>query len=184
MTFADVTTGLTDVCDASPTTEVSKNNSTWLSSVSYDCTDAGTSPTLYVRATDASGNENQTSVSISIADNTAPVITGVSPTSVQLSTSAATVAISGLTITASDDCTSSGALTYTVSTAFAGTYGTSVDLDCWTSGTDDCCISLRRMPLGTRALSLVRTSQLPMRPASQPPARTSRWTWMPVVLTR
>ena len=135
VTFADVTTGLTDVCDASPTTEVSKNNSTWLSSVSYDCTDAGTSPTLYVRATDASGNENQTSVSISIADNTAPVITAVSPTSVQLSTSAATVSISGLTITASDDCTSSGALTYTVSTAFAGTYGTSVDFDCMDIGT-------------------------------------------------
>ena len=69
------------------------------------------------------------------ADNTAPAITAVSPTSVQLSTSAATVSISGLTITASDDCTSSGALTYTVSTASAGTYGTSVDFDCMDIGT-------------------------------------------------
>ena len=96
---------------------------------------------------------------------------------------AATVAISGLTIHQRlTNC--SGALTYTVSKTSGGTFGSSVDLDCWDIGTDDCCISLRRMPLGTRALSLVRTSQLPMRPASQPPARTSRWTWMPVVLTR
>ena len=136
VTFADVTTGLTDVCDASPTTEVSKNNSTWLSSVSYDCTDAGTSPTLYVRATDASGNVNQTSVSISIADNTAPVITAVSPTSVQLSTGAATVATSGLTFTTTENCTGEG-ITYTVSETSGGTFGASVDLDCADIGTDD-----------------------------------------------
>ena len=133
--FSDVTSGLADACDASPTTEVSKNNADWSSSVSYDCTDAGTSPTLYVRATDASGNENASSVSITISDNTAPAITALTPTSVQLSTGAATVATSGLTFTASDDCTDSGSLTYTVSTSSGGTYSASVALDCDDIGT-------------------------------------------------
>ena len=72
--------------------------------------------------------------SITLADNTAPTITGVSSTSVQLSTGAATVATSGLTFTTTENCAGEG-ITYTVSETSGGTFGASVDLDCADIGT-------------------------------------------------
>ena len=130
--------GYSDACtaDGDFIKQVSKTGDDWgtaTNSVTYDCSEAG-DQTIYVRGTDEAGNITTVSGTITLADNTAPTITGVSSTSVQLSTGAATVATSGLTFTTTENCTGEG-ITYTVSETSGGTFGASVDLDCADIGT-------------------------------------------------
>ena len=130
--------GYSDACtaDGDFIKQVSKTGDDWgtaTNSVTYDCSEAG-DQTIYVRGTDEAGNITTVSGTITLADNTAPTITGVSSTSVQLSTGAATVATSGLTFTTTENCAGEG-ITYTVSETSGGTFGASVDLDCADIGT-------------------------------------------------
>ena len=130
--------GYSDACTANGDfiKQVSKTGDDWgtaTNPVTYDCSEAG-AQTIYVRGTDEAGNITTVSGTITLADNTAPTITGVSSTSVQLSTGAATVATSGLTFTTTENCAGEG-ITYTVSETSGGTFGASVDLDCADIGT-------------------------------------------------
>ena len=130
--------GYSDACTANGDfiKQVSKTGDDWgtaTNPVTYDCSEAG-DQTIYVRGTDEAGNITTVSGTITLADNTAPTITGVSSTSVQLSTGAATVATSGLTFTTTENCAGEG-ITYTVSETSGGTFGASVDLDCADIGT-------------------------------------------------
>ena len=76
---SDVSASATDNCTASPTFQLSKNDTDWSSTLAYDCNDLG-SNTVYVRALDASSNF-VASVSVTVADNTAPTISDVTSAS-------------------------------------------------------------------------------------------------------
>ena len=128
------TDGYSDNCtaDGSIAKLVSKTGTDWgtaSNSVTFDCSELGLQ-TVYLRATDASGNETTVSGSITIADNTAPTITGISSTSAQLSAGSVTVTASSSLVTAADDCAAAGELTYTLSTSSEGTYTATLDFGC------------------------------------------------------
>ena len=121
----------TDNCTASPTIELSKDDVTWSSTLSYTCLDMGAN-TVYVRATDGSGNASSTSVTLTIEDNTAPAISSITSglTEILSGAGSATIVASSY-ITASDNCTSSGSLTYEISeTTDESDYATTFVADC------------------------------------------------------
>ncbi|HRQ28483.1 MAG TPA: HYR domain-containing protein, partial [Saprospiraceae bacterium] len=55
------------------TYEISKDNTNWASSVTYNCSEIGT-PTAYLRVTDAAGNSDVCSHQISVVDQQAPAL--------------------------------------------------------------------------------------------------------------
>ena len=121
----------TDNCTVSPTIELSKDDVTWSSTLSYTCLDMGAN-TVYVRATDGSGNASSTSVTLTIEDNTAPTISSITSglTEILSGAGSATIVASSF-ITASDNCTSSGSLTYEISeTTDESDYATTFVADC------------------------------------------------------
>ena len=102
-----------------------------------DCNDLG-AKTFYFRVTDASGNTSAGSEVITIADQTAPTISGVSGTTIGLDGSgSATITASDAYVTATDNCTASGSLTYLVSTASDGTFAATTTVDCADLGSLD-----------------------------------------------
>ena len=127
--------GSTDNCSSQGLTYlVSTNGSSgFATTLDVTCSDLG-ALTLYFRAEDSSGNQSSSTLAgngaFTVVDNIAPTITAVTPTTVNLTDGAATLDVSSLTFTASDNCTSSGSLTYTVSTSSGGSFGSSVALDC------------------------------------------------------
>ena len=95
-----------------------------------DCNDLG-DKTFYFRVTDASGNVSTGSQVIAIADQTAPAISSVSGVTVNLDANGdATITASDTYVTATDNCTASGGLTYLVSRASDGTFTSTLAVDC------------------------------------------------------
>ena len=101
--------GLGDNCTANEDLllQVSKTGINWTSatnSVTYSCSEVG-DQTLYLRATDESGNATTVSGQITIADDTPPVITSALPPSIELIAGAGQMTVSLDFVTASDNCT-------------------------------------------------------------------------------
>lgn len=135
ITASSYASGSTDNCSSQGLTYLvsTEGASGFATTLDLDCSDLG-AMTLYFRAQDASGNQSTSTLAadgaFTVVDNLAPTITAVSPTAVELTAGAATLDVSSLTFTASDNCTDSGSLTYTVSASSGGSFGSSVDLDC------------------------------------------------------
>ncbi|MDB4563742.1 hypothetical protein N9084_00390, partial [Flavobacteriales bacterium] len=126
-----ISASATDNCTASPTLELSKDDANWSSTLSYTCLSAGAN-TVYVRATDGSGNVSvSTSVTLTIQDTTDPTISNVSSGLTEILSGAGTATVDAASyVTASDNCTSSGSLTYEISETDGSGYATTFASDC------------------------------------------------------
>ena len=127
---SDVSASATDNCTSAPIYELSGDNSNWSSSLVFDCSDQGAN-TVYVRALDAVSNASaSTSVSVTVA-NAAPTISDVTSgiTEVLSGSGSATIDASDY-LTASDDCTASGSLTYEISETAGSGFATTFTADC------------------------------------------------------
>ena len=72
LTPATLSASASDNCTASPTIELSKDDTNWSSTLAYTCLDLGGN-TVYVRATDGNSNVSTSiSVTLTIEDNTDP----------------------------------------------------------------------------------------------------------------
>ena len=94
-----------DVCDGNPTLTYTQST--------FDCDDVGT-VTVTVTATDASNNSSTEDITVTVEDNTAPVITAADQTVVLDGTGSGSLDVSG--ISAADACTASPVLSYSQST--------------------------------------------------------------------
>ncbi len=70
--ISDVDNGSTDNC-AITSYLISKNNTDFYNSLTYDCSEIGT-PTIYLKVTDAAGNTKTCSSQLTVADNQAPTL--------------------------------------------------------------------------------------------------------------
>ena len=72
MTASDVSAVASDNCSGSPTIELSHNQSSWASSLSFDCDSAG-ARTVYLRASDGTNVGAVSSVTVTVLDDENPV---------------------------------------------------------------------------------------------------------------
>ena len=122
-----------------------------------DCNDLG-DKTFYFRVTDASGNVSTGSQVIAIADQTAPAISSVSGVTVNLDANGdATITASDTYVTATDNCTASGGLTYLVSRASDGTFTSTLAVDCADLGSLDLYFKAQDAEGNTSAASSAAT---------------------------
>ena len=125
-----VAASASDACTASPTLELSLDNSTWSSTLAIDCAQIGAT-SVYVRATDASGNVSSSStVTLTVEDNTAPVISSLTSGATEVLSGAAVTINASSYITATDECTASGSLTYQISETTGSGFASSFEADC------------------------------------------------------
>ncbi|MCH1582999.1 MAG: hypothetical protein L7S63_07775, partial [Flavobacteriales bacterium] len=131
LTPAALSASASDNCTASPTIELSKDDTNWSSTLSYTCLDMGGN-TVYVRATDGSSNvSNSVSVTLTIEDNTNPTISSITSGLTEILSGAGSATIDASSyVTASDNCTSSGSLTYEISETDGSGYATTFVADC------------------------------------------------------
>ncbi|MDA9864186.1 hypothetical protein N9C70_03870 [Flavobacteriales bacterium] len=131
LTAAAISAAATDNCTASPSLELSKDDATWSTTLAYTCSDLGAN-TVYVRATDGYSNVSTgISVTLTIEDNTKPTISSVSSGLTEILSGAGAATIDAASyITASDNCTASGSLTYQVSESTGTGFATTFTADC------------------------------------------------------
>ena len=114
--------------------------------------------TFYFRVTDASGNASTGSQVIAIADQTAPAISSVSGVTVNLDANGdATITASDTYVSATDNCTASGSLTYLVSRASDGTFTSTLAVDCADLGSLDLYFKAQDAEGNTSAASSAAT---------------------------
>ena len=68
---SDISASATDNCEASPTIQLSHNNSTWASTLTFDCDSIG-ARTVYYRASDGANTSASSSVTVTVQDVTGP----------------------------------------------------------------------------------------------------------------
>ena len=131
LTTAAISASATDNCTASPTLELSKDDTNWSSTLAYTCLDIG-GKTVYVRATDGSSNVSTSiSVTLTIEDNTNPTISSITSGLTEILSGAGSATIDASSyVTASDNCTSSGSLTYEISETDGSGYAATFIADC------------------------------------------------------
>ena len=134
----DVATLTGDPADActpngSVTFEIKRENGSFGSSVAVDCTDLGVASfNVVVTAIDGAGNAYvSNNIPITVNDATAPVISSVSSGLTEVLSSAGAATIDATTyITASDNCTASGSLTYEISESDGSGFAATFAADC------------------------------------------------------
>ena len=68
---SDISASATDNCEASPTIQLSHNNSTWASTLTFDCDSIG-ARTVYYRASDGANTSASSSVTVTVQGRTGP----------------------------------------------------------------------------------------------------------------
>ncbi|MDC0599987.1 hypothetical protein OAO65_01625 [Flavobacteriales bacterium] len=123
--------------DQDLTTEIKRAGGNWASTVSVDCNDVGTPFTVDARIIDEAGNEWLMStdgggvVTVTISDVDIPTISNVSSGLTEGLSSAGAATIDAATyITASDNCTASGSLTYEISESTGSGFAATFAADC------------------------------------------------------
>ena len=96
--------------------EISKDNSTYSSSITYTCAEIGT-PTAYLRVTDEAGNTNICSTTITVEDTQAPTLDDLSDREEVTDTDVCTYTFSGTDWDPTDNCGTVTSKTYTLSGA-------------------------------------------------------------------
>ena len=98
-------------------------------SVTYDCSEVG-AQTIYLRATDSHGNATTSTASITIT-SAAPTISSVLSGQTEALGSDGTVVIDASAyVTATDDCSSAGNMTYEISETSGSGFATTFTADC------------------------------------------------------
>ena len=117
--------------------QIKRVGGAWGSSVAVDCNDVGTPFTVDVRIEDEAGNEwimsvnGGGAVTVTINDVIPPSIDAVSSGLTEVLSSVGTSTISASAyITASDNCTASGSLTYEISELSGSGFATTFEADC------------------------------------------------------
>ncbi|MDA9001824.1 hypothetical protein N9H08_00020 [bacterium] len=128
-------TGDADACtpNGAVTFQIKRENGTFGNSVSVDCSDIGlASFNVVVTAIDAEGNAFVSgNIPVTVNDDEAPVISSISSGLTEVLSSAGTSTISASAyITASDNCTASGSLTYEISESSGSGFATTFAADC------------------------------------------------------
>ena len=131
LTPATLSASASDNCTASPTIELSKDDTNWSSTLAYTCLDLGGN-TVYVRATDGNSNVSTSiSVTLTIEDNTDPTISSITSGVTEILSGAGSATIDASSyVTASDNCTASGSLIYEISETDGSGYATTFVADC------------------------------------------------------
>ena len=104
LSASQVNNNSTDNC-AVTVVEISKDGMSWATSLSYTCTDLGSGNTVTLRVKDAADNENTCNATVTVVDNTAPVISGC-PGDITRHTDSgeSTAVVSWTAPTAGDNC--------------------------------------------------------------------------------
>ncbi|MDA9864187.1 hypothetical protein N9C70_03875 [Flavobacteriales bacterium] len=128
-------TGDADACtpNGAVTFQIKRENGTFGNSVSVDCSDIGlASFNVVVTAIDVEGNAFVSgNIPVTVNDDEAPVISSISSGLTEVLSSAGTSTISASAyITASDNCTASGSLTYEISESSGSGFATTFAADC------------------------------------------------------
>uniref|UniRef100_UPI00248FCC6E HYR domain-containing protein n=1 Tax=Aquimarina aggregata TaxID=1642818 RepID=UPI00248FCC6E len=123
----DINNGSTDNCAIS-TYEISKDNISFSSSLTYTCPEIG-SNTAYLRVTDSSGRIDVCSTIITIQDTQAPTLDDVTDRNVVTDTNICTYTHMDDTWNPTDNCDTTPTITYTLSGATTVITGSNITLD-------------------------------------------------------
>ncbi|MEZ5105799.1 MAG: HYR domain-containing protein, partial [Draconibacterium sp.] len=112
---SDINNGSDDNCGIT-LYEISKDNLTYSSSITYSCTEIGT-PTAYLRVTDEAGNTDFCSTTITVEDKQAPTLDDLSDREEITDEGECTYTFSGTDWDPTDNCGTVSSKTYTLSGA-------------------------------------------------------------------
>ena len=123
----DIDNGSADNCAIS-TYEISKDNITYSTSLTYSCVEIG-SNTVYLRVTDSSGRTNVCSTNVTVEDTQAPTLDDLADRNVVTDTSVCTYAHADDTWNPTDNCDTSPTITYSLAGATIAITGLNTTLN-------------------------------------------------------